>query len=226
MTVQAYCASTPFLDHTSDEVRHFVDQALTSDLTSPRSQAVALYYAVRDRIQYEIYRADLSSTGLRASSVVKSGVGMCLHKSTLFAATLRSVGIPSRLVLVDVRNHLASERLKRLIGGDVFHFHCMTSLQLDGRWIKATPVFNSRLCRLYGISPLEFDGSGDSVHHPFDLHGQRYMEVLRTHGEFEDLPYELITAGLSKTASRLFDKSGLGADGSLVDEAPESLAKE
>lgn len=223
MRAQPYYASTAFLDHTSPEVRGFVDQTLTTEMTSPRSQALALYYAVRDRINYEVYRADLSRTGLRASSVVRNGVGMCLHKSTLFAATLRSIGIPSRLVLVDVRNHLASDRLKRLMGGDVFHFHCMTSLRLDDRWVKATPVFNGRLCRLYGIAPLEFDGFSDSVHHPFDLQGQRHMEVLRTHGEFDDLPYELITAGLSRTAGTLFGRSGLTNEGSLVDEAPGPL---
>src|SRR5918997_4092772 len=142
-------AVTRYLDHDALPVREFVRRAVPDEDASPTAKAVQLYYAVRDGIRYDVYGADLSHHGLRASSVVHAGKGFCLHKSILYAAAVRAVGIPSRLVLTDVRNHLASERLKRLVGGDVFHFHCLTEVHLDGRWIKATPVFNKLLCRLY-----------------------------------------------------------------------------
>ncbi|AYN43561.1 transglutaminase domain-containing protein [Streptomyces dangxiongensis] len=212
--------ATAFLDHASAEVRDFVAGALPSSATTPRARAVALYYAVRDRVRYEVYGADLSRTGLRASSVARTGSGMCLHKSVLYAAGLRSLGIPARLVLADVRNHLASERLKRLIGGDVFHMHCLTSVRLDGRWVRATPVFNKALCRLYGLAPLDFDGTADSLHHPFDLQGRRHMEFLRHHGEFDDLPYERVVEELRTAHPRLLNASGTGfTEGSLAGEA-------
>ncbi|MCZ9340282.1 transglutaminase-like superfamily protein, partial [Streptomyces sp. TRM76130] len=138
----------------------------------------------------------------------------------LYAAGLRSLGIPARLVLADVRNHLASERLKRLIGGDVFHMHCLTSVRLDGRWVRATPVFNKALCRLYGLAPLDFDGTADSLHHPFDLQGRRHMEFLRHHGEFDDLPYERVVEELRTAHPRLLNASGTGfTEGSLAGEA-------
>ncbi|MEU9241660.1 transglutaminase-like domain-containing protein [Streptomyces sp. NPDC048385] len=211
--------ATAFLDHPSPEVRDFVAGALPASATAPRAQAVALYYAVRDRVRYEVYGADLSRTGLRASSVVRTGSGICLHKSVLYAAGLRSLGIPARLVLADVRNHLASERLKRLIGGDVFHMHCLTSVRLDGRWVRATPVFNKTLCRLYGLAPLDFDGTADSLHHPFDLQGRRYMEFLRHHGEFDDLPYQRVLAELRTAHPRLMSTDGTGfTEGSLAGE--------
>jgi transglutaminase-like putative cysteine protease len=127
---------------------------------------VRLYYAVRDGVRYDVYGADLSREGMRASAILEAGHGFCLHTSILYAAAVRAVGIPSRLVLTDVRNHLASDRLKQLVGGEVFHFHCLTAVHLHGRWIRATPVFNKLLCRLYGIAPLEFDGLSDSMHHP------------------------------------------------------------
>ncbi|WP_431037387.1 transglutaminase-like domain-containing protein [Streptomyces sp. P6-2-1] len=212
--------ATAFLDHASAEVRDFVAGALPSSATTPRARAVALYYAVRDRVRYEVYGADLSRTGLRASSVARTGSGMCLHKSVLYAAGLRSLGIPARLVLADVRNHLASARLKRLIGGDVFHMHCLTSVRLDGRWVRATPVFNKALCRLYGLAPLDFDGTADSLHHPFDLQGRRHMEFLRHHGEFDDLPYERVVEELRTAHPRLLNASGTGfTEGSLAGEA-------
>ncbi|MET8082278.1 transglutaminase-like domain-containing protein [Streptomyces sp. NPDC005303] len=217
--------ATAFLDHASPEVRGFVADALPASATTPAARAVALYYAVRDRVRYEVYGADLSRTGLRASAVARTGSGMCLHKSVLYAAGLRSLGIPARLVLADVRNHLASGRLKSLIGGDVFHMHCLTSVRLDGRWVTATPVFNKALCRLYGLAPLDFDGTADSLYHPFDLRGRRHMEFLRHHGEFDDLPYERVVAELRTAHPGLLSADGSGfAEGSLVREAEPPAA--
>lgn len=216
------CAATHFLDHDAPRVREFVRGALPADAVSPSEKAVALYYAVRDRILYDVYGADLSREGLRASSIVQRGTGFCVHKSILYAAAVRSVGIPSRLVLTDVRNHLASERLKQLVGGDVFRFHCLTSVHLNGRWIKATPVFNKALCRLYGIAPLEFDGVVDSLHHPYDEQGRRHMEFIHNHGEFGDFPYETVVPGLRRASPNLFRGSRTIADGSLATEAPHA----
>ncbi|MFJ8888515.1 transglutaminase family protein [Streptomyces sp. NPDC102402] len=217
---------TEFLDHESDEVRGFVADALPTGPGTPTESAVALYRAVRDGIHYEVYGADLSREGLRASQVVRTGSGMCLHKSVLYAAALRSLGIPARLVLADVRNHLASERLKELVGGDVFHHHGLTSVRLEGRWVKATPVFNKKLCRLYRMAPLEFDGTADSLYHPFDAEGRRYMEFLRFHGEFDDLPYERVLADLRIAHPRLFRSGGAAAfaAGSLEADAARTVS--
>ena len=211
-------AATQFLDHGSPRVREFVSKVV-GEATDPTECAVALYRAVRDGVHYEVYGADMSRTGLRASSVLQRGSGMCVHKSVLYAAALRAVGVPSRLVLTDVRNHLASARLRELVGGDVFHYHCLVSLWLNGKWVKATPVFNRTLCRLYGMAPLEFDGTADSLHHPFDLRGRRHMEFLHTHGEFADLPYDLLLDGLRAAHPRIFATADTFATGSLVADA-------
>ncbi len=221
---ESNCEATEFLDHESEEVQGFVRRALSDADVTPTTKAVKLYYAVRDGIRYEIYGADLSREGLRASKVLRTGSGMCIHKSVLYAAALRAVGIPSRLVLTDVRNHLSSDRLRELLGGDVFRHHCLTSVRLDGRWLKATPVFNKTLCRLYGITPLEFDGAEDSLHHPFDPHGRRHMEFVAVHGEFDDLPYQLIIDGLRAAHPGLFAGATGFARGSLAADARSSPA--
>lgn len=218
------CEVTPFLDHDAPAVSDFVRRTLPPEAVSTRAKAVGLYYAVRDGILYDVYGADLSREGLRASAIAQRKRGFCIHKSILYAAALRSVGIPSRLVLTDVRNHLASERLKRLVGGDVFRYHCLTAVYLNGRWIKATPVFNRALCRLYGIAPLEFDGVNDSLHHPYDEQGRRYMEFVHNHGEYDDFPYETVVAGLWSASPSLFCGSTTSADGSLTAEALASGA--
>lgn len=209
-------AATEFLDHDSPAIREFV--ASTPGNTT-LDKATALYKAVRDGVNYEVYGADLSREGLRASTVLRRRSGMCIHKSILYAATLRAIGVPSRLVFTDVRNHLASPQLTQLIGGDVFTYHCLVSAQLGGTWVKATPVFNRLLCKLYRIAPLEFDGTQDSLHHPFDLHGRRHMEFVREHGEFADVPYERLLTGLRAAHPGIFATEDTFTTGSLVADA-------
>lgn len=213
------CRPTEFLDYESPVVRDFVQAAVPDRERPAREVAVDLYYAVRDGIGYEIYGADLSRAGLRASEVIRRGRGLCIHKSIVYAACARACGIPTRLVLVDVRNHLTSASLLRLLGSDVFTHHCLASLELDGRWVKATPVFTAALCQLYGIAPLEFDGIEDSVFHPYDEVGQRHIEVVREHGEFDDLPYELVVGGLRAAHPNLFDGPTSFVRGSLAADA-------
>jgi len=212
---------TEFLDHRTPAVGEFVGTALRTDPTSLTEieKARALYYAVRDGIHYEIYGADVSRAGLRASAIIRRGTGFCVHKSLVYAAALRSVGIPSRLFYCDVRNHLASPRLIELIGGNVFTYHALNSVYLEGRWVKATPVFSKLLCRLYKITPLDFDGRNDSLYHPYDQNGRQHMEFLRWRGEFDDFPYEEVVGGLRSAHPKLFRQGVFTATGSLVAEA-------
>ena len=211
---------TDFLDYETDAVQAFVDHAIADRTADKKQIAVDLYYAVRDDIFYEVYDADLSRAGLRASRIATTKKGFCLHKSVLYAAACRSVGIPARLHYGDVRNHLASDRLRALVGGDVF-FHGLNTVYLDGKWVKATPVFNKILCRLYGMAPLEFDGTADSVHHPFDDQGNKSMEFVADHGDFDDVPYEFVVSTMRHKHPRFLDSTGVGTvrGGSLAAEA-------
>ncbi|MFE9751098.1 transglutaminase family protein [Saccharothrix saharensis] len=213
-------APTEFLDHESAAVQEFIDAAVPDRGADQRELAISLYYAVRDDVFYEVYGADLSRDGFKASSVATRKQGFCLHKSVLYAACCRAVGIPARLHYGEVRNHLASDRLREHIGGDVF-FHGLTSVHLDGKWVKATPVFNGLLCRLYGLKPLEFDGVHDSLHHPFDEDGRRSMEFLVDHGGFDDLPYEFVMDQMRTNHPDFLDAEGTGTvrGGSLAAEA-------
>ena len=71
---------------------------------------------------------------------------------------------------------------------DVFVWHGYSSILLDQKWIKATPAFNLELCQRFGLKSLEFDGTEDSIYHPFDLEGRRHMEYLTLRGEYSDVP--------------------------------------
>ncbi|WP_349360667.1 transglutaminase family protein [Stappia sp.] len=216
---QATLSETSFLDYCAPEITRFLDKHLKDTAADKRAQAVTLYYAVRDKLFYEIYDADFSEEGLTASAILRKGSGLCIHKSIVYAALLRRIGVPSRLWFTDVRNHLCSERLTRLMGDSVFHYHCLVSMELDGDWIKATPVFNKRLCQLFRMTPLEFDGYEDSLHHPFDENGHVYMEILKDHGEFDDVPHMMILNGMREKHGELFATATRFLSGALKQDA-------
>ena len=95
-----------------------------------------------ERIAVETYRA---------SGCLARGAGFCVGKAALLAATARAADIPARVGFADVRNHLTSPRLRRLMTTDVFYYHGYAELYLDGAWVKATAVFDKTLSERVGI---------------------------------------------------------------------------
>ena len=184
---------TPYIDSDHPSVIDFATRHAEGAETDVE-RAVKLYYAVRDGIRYDPYSLTLTVPGLRASTTIESKRGWCVPKAILLAACCRAEGIPARLGFADVRNHLSTERLRQHLGTDVFYYHGYTAIHLDGQWVKATPAFNIELCEKFRIKPLDFDGTEDSIYHPFDLEGRKHMEYLRFHGEFDDLPFDQMVA--------------------------------
>ena len=84
------------------------------------------------------------------------------------------------------------------MGTDIFYWHGYTAIEIDGKWVKATPAFNVELCEKFRIKPLEFDGTEDSIYHAFDLEGRQHMEYLRFHDEYDDLPLDELIASYAK----------------------------
>jgi hypothetical protein len=64
--------------------------------------------------------------------------------------------------------------------------------------VKATPAFNRSLCERFNVQPLEFDGVDDALLQQSDRVGQRYMEYVFDHGQFADLPFDLLIATWEK----------------------------
>lgn len=157
-------------------------------------KALRLYYAVRDDLRYDPYNTPMKREAYRASTTLAAGHGYCVNKAGVMAAVCRAVGIPARVGYADVRNHMTTKRLAELMGSDVFFYHGYTDVWLDGRWVKATPAFNKELTERFGLKPLEWDASSDSIYHPFDLGGRRHMEYLAYRGVFADIPFDEIRA--------------------------------
>ena len=206
-----------FIDSDHPLVVRFAEQhrGASPDL---RLQAVSLYHAVRDEIRYNPYSFSGNRQTLKASYALQAGESYCVPKALLLAACARHCGIPARIGLADVRNHLSTPRLIELLRTEVFAMHGYTELMLDGRWVKATPAFNLALCKVFKVAPLEFDGRSDSVFHPFNEQGERYMEYLTDHGQFADLPEELFFGHLQHCYPHLFATDSAFLQGDLQAE--------
>jgi transglutaminase-like putative cysteine protease len=159
---------------------------------SERDRALRLYYAVRDDLRYDPYNTPMKREAYRASTTLAVGHGFCINKAGVMAAACRAVGIAARVGYADVRNHMTTQRLSELMGSDMFYYHGYAEVWLDGRWIMATPAFNRELTERFGLRPLEWDATSDSIYHPFDLGGRRHMEYLAYRGVFADIPFDEI----------------------------------
>lgn len=215
-----WLAPATFVDSDATNVREFSER-VTRGATGDVAKAVALYYAVRDGIVYTPYCDFRSPETFRASAVLAKGAGFCVGKASVLTAAARAAGVPARPGFADVRNHLSTPRLRALMSGtDVFYFHGYVELFLDGRWVKATPAFDRTLCGKFGVRPLEFDGSADSLFHPYDVSGRRHMEYVHDRGAVADIPVDEIVATFARFYPGLAAKPA--ADSAFRTEAEEA----
>ena len=205
----------------------FIDSAAPSVVAFAREVSAAgrddceriilLYEKIRDDIVYDPYIDFLDPSNYRASAVLATRRGFCVGKAALLSACARVIGVPARVGYADVRNHMTSPRLYALLQTDLFVWHSYADIHLNKRWVKATPAFNSALCERLGLHPLEFDGSRDSLFHPFDRAGRKHMEYVLDRGPYADVPFEKIAADFRAHYPAL--KSRHGLDGDFQQEA-------
>jgi transglutaminase-like putative cysteine protease len=202
--MKEYLYPTYYIDSDHPEIVAFAAQHGHTGKTD-MEKAIALYYAIRDTIRYNPYSIEPKKESMKASTILKRGHGYCVAKAVVLAACLRSQKIPARLGFADVRNHMNTQRLRRLMGTDVFAYHGYTEIFLNGKWVKATPAFNIELCNNFNVKPLAFDGTTDSILHPFDKSGNLHMEYVKDHGSFADLPWDIIIADAMKRYPLYFE---------------------
>lgn len=210
-TMDRYLQPTAFFDYDQPSVRAWIDQQLESVPADPVEQVKALYIAVRDSISYNPYVFQTDPRTLSASYALESGETYCIPKAVLLGAAARSIGIPSRLGLADVRNHLSSPKLIEWLRSDIFRMHGFIELYLNGRWVKATPAFNRQLCEMMKVEPLEFDGLNDSIFQEYTESGEAHMEYINDHGVFDDVPHQFIVDGVRSAYGHLFEEDDANA---------------
>lgn len=194
---QRYLIPTSIIDSDHKRVRDFAMETIDGR-KDPVEKAVKLYLAVRDNILYDPYSPFYLPKHYRSSYVLNRGRSFCVPKASLLCGLGRACAIPSRIGFADVRNHLATKQLLDFIGSNLFVYHGFVEFYLEGKWVKATPAFNSSLCKRHNVPPLEFNGREDSLFQPYNLDNQKFMEYVKFYGIDADVPVDQIVAAWEK----------------------------
>lgn len=190
-----YLSATFTFDCDSDSIKAKA-QELTRELNNDVDKAIALFYFVRDAISYNLYVPKHMPEHFRASNTLARGKGYCVQKAVLLVALARAVGIPARLCCAKIRNHLVPPKVLERLKSDIFPWHGYAELYLEGKWVKATPAFDLRMCQEQRLIPVEFDGHNDAKFPAYNLDGKKHIEYLLDRGPFDDVPLDQIRKAL------------------------------
>jgi transglutaminase-like putative cysteine protease len=200
-----YLSSTYYFDFETEEIQQLVSE-FKSDLISDKEKTKLLYLKVRDSWRYDPYHLSFSKENYKASTIAGKPKGHCVEKSIILIACLRALGIPARLHLGKVKNHIGVERLTEKFGTNELTPHGMVNVYLNHKWLKLSPAFNKTMCEIYNVSPSEFDGENNSYLQEFNNDGKIFMEYLEDYGHFEDVPLEFMINNVKEHYPHIFDK--------------------
>jgi Transglutaminase-like enzymes, putative cysteine proteases len=189
--MEEYLKSSYFMDYDSLLVKDRAEELVRST-DHGLERAKRVFYFVRDEIRYNPYLFSFDAEEFIASKTLNRGEGYCVQKAVLLSTLARAVGIPSRLGFATIRNNLTPEKLVKLMGTNLFVCHGYSELFLEGRWVKATPAFDSKMCQKIGVPAVEFDGRRNAILPEYNKKGELYIEYIRYHGSYSDLPLKRI----------------------------------
>lgn len=199
-----YLTPTYYFDF-EDEIIQTQIASYKNNNISDKEKAIGLYNKVRDDWKYDPYSISFSKENYRASTIAQKPSGNCVEKSIILIACLRAVGIPARLHLGKVKNHIATERLTEKFGSNELTPHGMVNAYLNDTWLKMSPAFNASLCERFQVTPLEFDGENNSFLQQYNNEGSLFMEYTDDYGHFEDVPLDFMRKNIKEHYPHIFD---------------------
>lgn len=199
-----YLESTYYFDYENESVQKLISE-YENETLSDKEKTIRIYTKVRDYWKYDPYSISLSKEKYKSSYIAKKLTGNCVEKSIILISSLRGLGIPARLHLAKVKNHIAVERLTEKFGSNELTPHGMVSVYLDNNWLKMSPAFNKSLCEKLNVEPLEFDGENNSFLQQFNSEGNRFMEYIDDYGYFEDVPLDFMISNIKEHYPHIFD---------------------
>ena len=198
LPIEEYLKPTPSIDCGAKSIKEKA-QALTKGQEQTAEKARSLFYFVRDEIKYNLYSPFHLPEHYRANAILERGEGFCVQKAVLLAALARAIGIPSRLRCADIRNHILPKKAAETLGTNLLIYHTYNELYIDGRWIKAAPTFDIKMCQEMQYIPVEFDGKNDALLHSHNQEGELHIEYLRDRGHYHDVPLNKILETMIQT---------------------------
>jgi transglutaminase-like putative cysteine protease len=199
-----YLKPTFYFDFKNELIQKLISE-FKNDTLSNKEKTIRIYTKVRDNWKYDPYSISLSKEKYQSSHIAKKQSGNCVEKSILLIACLRALGIPARLHLGKVKNHIAVERLTEKFGSNELTPHGMVNVYLDNKWLKMSPAFNKSLCEKLNVEPLDFDGENNSFLQQYNSKGNRFMEYIDDYGYFDDVPLDFMIKNIKEHYPNIFD---------------------
>ena len=107
-------APTYYFNHNSEAIQAYIKQLkIPTDITNIE-KAILLNNSIRDYWFYNPYKLHFKANECRASEIIKRTEGHCLDKATLLITCSRAIGIPARLQLAKVKNHIAVDHIAKV----------------------------------------------------------------------------------------------------------------
>ena len=184
------------IDSDAPEIVSAVESLDLGD-ASPAERAVAIFNHVRDSIEYE-FAIRNTPREYKASFTIQDGRGFCVRKAIVVAAMCRAAGIPSVIILSNMRDKSLSPRIIDMLGTDVMHNHGLAGVFLDGQWLKLDASLSPELVAKKRYRLVEFDGKSDALQSDTTLTGSPHMEYVAYHGTYTDLPYKQMMRGFDE----------------------------
>ena len=206
MSLEKYLKSTEFFNFNKHRVREKALEIIDG-LKNDKEKAVALFYWVRDEIKYNMVAFYMIRGNFKASVTLRRKYGFCVSKAVLLSSFARAVGIPARIHLADIINHKSSQKAIEIMRTKEFLYHGYSEFFLDGKWVKATPVFDSETSIKVGFLPLvEFDGVNDGLLPNNDIDGNLFVEYTRDRGDYAEIPYDDIDRAWHEKYGHVFEE--------------------
>ncbi len=199
-----YLEPTFYLDSEHTSVLRIIQEF--KPIKSTKDKAIGIYLKIRDGWRYNPYHFSFAKESYRASYIAGKTDGHCIDKSILLVASARALGIPARIHLAKVKNHIGVERIIEKFGTDELTPHAMVNLFIDDKWLKVSPAFNKELCQKCNVATLEFDGENDSLFQEYDKEGKLFMKYLDDFGHFEDVPFDFIIKNFTESYPQIMEK--------------------
>ena len=190
--MREFLAATRFVEAEHPSVVARV-QSLDLHALDPRARAAKLFEHVRSDVRYE-FMARFTPEDYLASRILEQNQGFCVQKAVLLAALGRAAGIPTAIVLCDMRDHALPEKVLRVIGTNVMHHHGLNAFLLDGAWITVDASLDPRFLDKKRYPKVSFDGTADAFLASTTTDGRPAAEYLTFHGRYAELPFEQTTA--------------------------------
>ncbi|MCO7185017.1 transglutaminase family protein [Tenacibaculum sp. XPcli2-G] len=199
-----YTEKTYYFDYNSSVIEDVIKDV--KHFTSQQDIIEQLYLKVRDGWRYLPFNIGLTKEYFKASNIAKKPDGHCIDKAILYIACLRAFNIPARLHLAKVSNHIATERLEKVIGTNELAPHGLVDVFYNDKWVKCSPAFNKELCAIYNVDVLDFNGVEDAVLQEYNKDDHKFMTYIEDYGHFDDVPLEFIKETFKSNYPSLYEK--------------------